>query len=268
MISLTKIKTYMYCPMQLYYQYNIHGNMENIQYELGKNLKEIRIEIQDIIQRNLKRTKNNMKVEEIEKELFKNVNYYINNRINELYDPEKYDSDDLEKYKNDLSNETRYNIKILALKAKRYMNLTQNEGNKIVEMIYPTSMYSYLLRDPQLNISGIADKIEIINGKYFPITFKTSTPPVKGVWDNDSIEIAFNSILIEEEFDTEVFVGFVEYVNLSERRPVIIDVNIRKSLFRILDQIRQIIINKEIPSVKYDEKKCERCEFKGLCLED
>lgn len=258
----------MYCPMQLYYQYNIHGDMENVQYEIGLTIKEIRLEIQDIIQRNLKRTNNNMNLEEIEKELFKNVNYYINNRINELYDPEKYDSDDLEKYKNDLSNEARYNIKILSLKVKRYMNLTHKEGNKIVEMIYPTSMQNYLLRDPQLNISGLAEKIEIINGKYFPIVFKTSTPPIKGVWDSDSIELAFNAILIEEEFDTEVFVGFVEYVNLGERRPVIIDVNLRKGLFRILDQVRQIIINKEIPCVKYDVNKCERCEFKGLCLEE
>lgn len=268
MISLRKIKTYMYCPMQLYYQYNIHGDIENKNYETGRNIKEIRLEIQDIIQRNLKRTQNNMSVEDIEKELFKNVNYYINNRINEMHDPEKYDSDDLEKYKNDLSNETRYNIKILALKAKRYMNLTNKDGNKILEMLYPTSMYNYILRDPQLNISGLADKIEIINGKYFPIIFKSSTPPIKGVWENDSIELAFNSILIEEEFDTEVYVGFVEYVNLSERRPVIIDVNLRKNLFRILDQVRQIIINKEIPCVKYDENKCERCEFKSLCLEE
>ncbi|WP_295722391.1 Dna2/Cas4 domain-containing protein [uncultured Methanobrevibacter sp.] len=268
MISLRKIKTYMYCPMQLYYQYNIHGDIENKNYEIGRSIKEIRLEIQDIIQRNLKRTNRNMSVADIEKELFKNVNYYINNRINELYDPEKYDSDDLEKYKNDLSNETRYNIKILALKAKRYMNLTNKEGNKILEILYPTSMYNYILKDRQLNISGLADKIEIINGKYFPIILKASTPPIKGVWENDSIELAFNSILIEEEFDTEVYVGFVEYVNLCERRPVIIDVNLRKSLFRILDHVRQIIINKEIPCVKYDENKCERCEFKGICLEE
>jgi CRISPR-associated exonuclease Cas4 len=259
----------MYCPLKLFYNENIHeSENENEQYEIGKRIKEIRLDIHDLIQRNLKRLNKNMDLETIEQELYKNVNYYINNRLNEIYDPEKYDVEDIEKYKNDLIDESKYNIKILAMKTKRMMVLTNNNGDKVVERIFPTAMYTYLLRDPELEITGMADKIEIIKGKYYPISFKSSIPPIKGVWDSDAIELAFTSILIEEEFETEVYVGFIDYVNFAERRPVIIDANLRKSLFRYIDNIRHILYNKEIPTVKYEINKCKRCEFKDICLEE
>ena len=57
----------------------------------------------------------------------------------------------------------------------------------------------------------MCDKIEIIDGKYYPISIKGSNPPIKGVWDQDAIELVAHAILLEEEFETEVFVGFVDY---------------------------------------------------------
>ncbi|MDY5614778.1 Dna2/Cas4 domain-containing protein [Methanobrevibacter boviskoreani] len=269
MISLKKIKTYMYCPLKLYYEDNIHENeIKNERYEAGKRIKEIRLDIQDLIQRNLKRLNKNMDLKRIEQELSKNINYYINNQLNEIYDPEKYDIEDIEKYKNDLMQESKYNIQLLSLKSKRLMDLTNENGHNITERLFPTAMYNYILRDPELEITGIAEKIEIIQGKYYPIIFKTSIPPIKGVWDSDAIELAFTSILIEEEFETEVYVGFVDYVNIGERRPAVIDANLRKGLFRKIDYVRTILYNKEIPTAKYDLNKCKNCEFKDICLDD
>ncbi|MGN0094230.1 MAG: Dna2/Cas4 domain-containing protein [Methanobrevibacter sp.] len=269
MISLKKIKTYMYCPLKLYYEDNIHENeIKNERYEAGKRIKEIRLDIQDLIQRNLKRLNKNMDLKRIEQELSKNINYYINNQLNEIYDPNKYDIEDIEKYKNDLIQESKYNIQLLSLKSKRLMDLTNEKGHNITERLFPTAMYNYILRDPELEITGIAEKIEIIQGKYYPIIFKTSIPPIKGVWDSDAIELAFTSMLIEEEFETEVYVGFVDYVNIGERRPVVIDANLRKSLFRKIDYVRTILYNKEIPTAKYDLNKCKNCEFKDICLDD
>ncbi len=39
-------------------------------------------------------------------------------------------------------------------------------------MFFPNCMYSYLMKDKQLDLVGICDKIEIIDGKYYPISFK------------------------------------------------------------------------------------------------
>lgn len=53
---------------------------------------------------------------------------------------------------------------------------------------------------------------------------------MKGVWDGDAIELIAAALLIENEFDTEVFVGFVDYLKLGgERRVVVMDANLRKS---------------------------------------
>ncbi|WP_394335015.1 Dna2/Cas4 domain-containing protein [Methanobrevibacter sp. 87.7] len=46
------------------------------------------------------------------------------------------------------------------------------------------------------------------------------------------------------------------------------DANLRKSLFRILDSIKKITINKETPTIKYEKNKCKKCEYKEMCLED
>jgi len=238
MINLNTIKTYMYCPLNLYYQNNIQKNEENKKYKFNKEIKELRIDIKDIIQKNLKRINKSMTVETIEQELNKNIKYYIITRLNEIFKYREYDNADFEKYKIDLLEESKFNIKLLSIKVKRFMILTNKNGYDINKIIYPTSMYNYFLRDSQLDINGTIDKIEIIKGKYYPISYKFNIPPIQGVWDSDAIELACNSILIEEEFETDVYVGFVEYLNFAERRAVVIDANLRKSLFRILDSIK------------------------------
>lgn len=97
---------------------------------------------------------------------------------------------------------------------------------------------------------------------------KYNPPPLKGVWNADAIELVANAILIEEEFDTEVFVGFVHYTALDEKRPVIMDVNLRKGLFEVINEVKEIINNKKYPKVKTSEKKCGNCEYKTICLKD
>ena len=129
-------------------------------------------------------------------------------------------------------------------------------------------MYSYLLKDIQLELIGICDKIEIIDGKYYPITIKNSNPPLKGVWDQDAIELVSYAILLEEEFDTEVFVGFVDYEKIGERRPVVMDVNLRKGLFEVIREVKEITENRKLPKVKKTHKKCEKCEYENICLKN
>ena len=95
-----------------------------------------------------------------------------------------------------------------------------------------------------------------------------STPPIKGVWDQDAIDLATNAILIEEEFETEVFVGFIDYTKINERRPVVMDVNIRKALFDIINEVKDIEYNKKVPTVKINDKKCGNCKYKNICLKE
>ena len=42
------------------------------------------------------------------------------------------------------------------------------------------------------------------------------------------------------------------------------DMNLRKGLFSVLNEVKEIIINKKIPKVKINEKKCRNCEYLSL----
>ena len=161
-----------------------------------------------------------------------------------------------------------FKIKITALKTKQAMTILNKNAFAITDMFFPNSMYSYMLKDKSLDLIGICDKIEIVDGNYFPITLKNGNPPLKGVWDQDAIEQVAYAILIEEEFNTEVYVGFVEYEKIGDRRPVVMDVNLRKALFEIIREVKEITENKKLPNVKKTSKKCEKCEYNEICLKN
>ena len=119
-----------------------------------------------------------------------------------------------------------------------------------------------------MDVIGICDKIEIVDGKYYPILLKSGNPPLKGVWDQDAIELASHAILIEEEFGNDVYVGFVDYEKINDRRPVVMDVELRKNYFDILREVKEVIDNKKMPDVKKNPKKCEKCDYADICVCD
>ena len=294
MISISTIRTYMFCPLKLYFQENLNRNLEDEIFK-NKSIKDLRIDLQDITQRNIRKVKKEMEIPEIEKTLSRQVEDYIQTTfeiLKEKYDEkgedftsdgeneilfniEENNNEEYEKYLKDLeelketqeniSEETYFNIKLLALKTKKGMELLDKNGDEISEMFFPTCMYSYLIRDVSLELVGNVDKIEIINGNYIPILLRQSNPPIKGTWDSDAIEIVANAILIEQEFNTYVSAGFVDYLKLGERRVVIINQEQRKSFFRILTNINEILDKGAVPKVKTNLNKCENCEFLEIC---
>ena len=284
MISISTIRTYMFCPLKLYLQENLNTNVED-EIFINKTIKDLRIDLQDITQRNIRKVKKEMEIPEIEKILSIQVEDYIQTTFeilkerkceeevdeedilsgDERYGKYQQDLEELKETQENLSEETYFNIKLLALKTKKGMELLDKNGDELTEMFFPTCMYSYLIRDVSLELVGNVDKIEIINGNYIPILLRQSNPPMKGTWDSDAIEIVANAILIEQEFNTYVSAGFVDYLKLGERRIVLINQEQRKSFFRILTNINEILDKGAVPKVKTNLKKCENCEYLEIC---
>ena len=254
----------MYCPMKLYLQTHV-DNAVNDNIQLNLELKKIKIDTQDLIQKNMRKLKKEMNIAEIEDILSENIANYLESTFSSI---QTMDLNLTTEQIIEINNETYFNIKLQALKSKQAMELLGKNGFAIVDMFFPNCMYSYLLKDTELELMGLCDKIEIIDGNYYPITIKQSTPPLKGVWDQDAIDVAANAVLIEEEFGTEVFVGFVDYTKINERRPVVMDVNLRKALFNIINEVKDIEYNKKVPTVKINDKKCGNCEYKNICLKE
>ena len=288
MISVSTIKSYMFCPLKLYFQSNIDEDVED-DYFISKTLKDLRIDIQDILHKNLRHIKKDMDENEIEKRLSIGISNQvkttfeiieeINNKEEidesnlkkdeeiEFIDEEKKEkeNDSLKELKKELINEINLNIKILSLKVAQSMKVLDKDGGEIQNLFFPTSMYNYLIRDIGLDLIGVIDKIEVEKGNYFPISLKSSNPPVNGVWDGDFMEAIANALLIEQEFNTYVTVAYVDYLKIADRRAVIIDTDARKSFFNVLTSVNKIVENGEIPTVKTGLKKCENCEYKELC---
>ena len=319
MISVSTIKTYMFCPLKLYFQSNIDEEHDE-NYFVSKSLKDLRMDIQDLLHKNLRHIKKDMDEKEIEKRLAIGINNQIKTSFDiiaemneknrkkkreedkskeneeelksnikmedeiEFIDKEKIkvlnekekmnklnegkeekEEEDLEELKKELVNEINLNLKILSLKVSQSMKVLDKNGDEIQGLFFPSSMYNYLIRDIGLDLIGVIDKIEVEKGNYFPISLKSSNPPIKGVWDGDLMEVIANGLLIEQEFNTYTTVGYVDYLKIGERRPVIIDTDARKSFFKVLTHINKIVEDGEIPNVKTNLKKCENCEYKELC---
>ena len=317
MISVSTIKSYMFCPLKLYFQSNIDEEVEE-DYFISKTLKDLRMDIQDLIHKNMRHVKKDMDDKEIEKRLSIGINNQIkttfdiieeineknknkesdenkenrwNYESNENLDklkkdeeiefidednngpkdknyPKNIEEDEEEKIKElkkELINEINFNLKILSLKVEQSMKILDKDGDELQGMFFPSSMYNYLIRDIGLDLIGLIDKIEVEKGNYFPISLKSSNPPIKGVWDGDFMEAIANALLIEQEFNTYVTVAYVNYLKIGECRTVIIDTDARKSFFKVLTNVNKIVENGEIPTVKTNLKKCENCEYKELC---
>lgn len=264
MINISSLKQHLYCPMKLYIK--THMDIEEKEdYQLAIEIKKLKIDIQDLIQKNMRRIKKEMSIAEIENILSENIDSYIESAIKAIKSLELYlDSSKI----NEIIDDAYFNIKITALKIKQAMIILNKDGFAITDMFFPNCMNSFLLKNQQLDLIGMCDKVEIIDGKYYPVNIKSSNPPLKGVWNQDAIELVAHAILLEEEFETEVFVGFIYYEKIDDKRPVVMDVTLRKKLFNVIKEVKEIIENKKIPNSKINSKKCQNCEYKNICLKN
>ena len=307
MISVSTIRSYMFCPLKLYFESNIDESGKD-DYFVSKTLKDLRMDIQDLFHKNLRHVKKDMDEKEIEKRLALGINNQIkttfeiieemnenkrkkekeeeeenkgksninlkNDKEIEFIDDETKEDklkeeaneeEKLEELQRELIHEINLNLKILSLKVAQAMKALDKNGDEIQGLFFPSCMYNYLIRDLGLDLIGVIDKIEVEKGNYFPISLKSSNPPIRGVWDGDLMEVIANGLLIEQEFNTYTTVGYVDYLKIAERRPVIIDTDARKSFFKVLTHINKIVDDGEIPNVKTNLKKCKGCEYKELC---
>jgi CRISPR-associated exonuclease Cas4 len=199
------------------------------------------------------------------------IEFIDQNKINKIFEKENEEEaiederEKIEELRKELVNEINLNLKILSIKVTQAMKILDKDGDEVKGLFFPSCMYNYLIRDMGLDLIGVIDKIEVEKGNYFPISLKSSKPPIKGVWDGDLMEVIANGLLIEQEFNTYTTVGYVDYLKIGERRAVIIDTDARKGFFKVLTHINRIVEDGEIPNVKTNLKKCEKCEYKELC---
>ena len=166
-IKVSSITEYLYCPLKLYLRNHIELEAIENEKELknknyNKILSQVNNDFRDILRRNLINVNKDMSAAQISETLFNDVPYLLKKSL------ENYEFDD-DNDKNLLFKELEKDLKventILALKIHRILLKTKKDAGQIVEMIFPPSLQSYLMRDKSLEISGNIDKIEISKWK-------------------------------------------------------------------------------------------------------
>ena len=121
----------------------------------------------------------------------------------------------------------------------------------------------HVLRSDKFGLSGSPDRLVKTNGILVPSIIKTGNMPENGVWQSDRIQLTAYSILVEEEFDSIVEKGFVEYARFGIVRPVVIKRHERRKVLQVRDKIKKI--QEGFMPERPPDAPCEYCGFKGIC---
>ena len=74
---------HMYCPMKLYLKTHVDISQNN-EYQLYNEIKNLKIDIQDLLQKNMRKLKKSMDLNEIETALGQNIAAYTENNIDTI----------------------------------------------------------------------------------------------------------------------------------------------------------------------------------------
>ncbi len=265
MIRVSSISEFVYCPVKLYLNHTQENEFQTSEMIYGKLLHEVRRGYEEITKQNTWRIKENIELEDIFSTIFEEVPQFIKKVSKKYSDKYGIEYSVLKKMSKDLEDDLKLESQFLSLKIKKILNTTSKRGGEIAELFFPQSLLEFSLKNEELNLRGKIDKIEIVNGIYYPVEVKTGLPPSKGVWLSDALQIAAYAVLLDYELNKEVLVGFVDYIMICERRPVVINSILHQKLFGVLDDIITMFEKQEIPEFKLNKNKCEKCEYMDVC---
>lgn len=121
----------------------------------------------------------------------------------------------------------------------------------------------HIMVSETLNMSGSVDKLIRTEEEVIPCVIKTGKCPEYGVWKSDRMQLAAYALLIEDEFETTVQRGFVEYIRTAEVREVHIKRRDRALALQLLKQVKRI--KRGVFPEKGENAPCDDCFFLELC---
>jgi CRISPR-associated exonuclease Cas4 len=260
MIPVSMIREYLYCPLKVYIK--IHN--ENVKsYSPINNIShDALIGFEELIKRNIWPLKGEMKVKEILEELLKDMPEFLDIIQHQYENFELVDK--LNNNFDVLKEDLKFNSWLIAIKTQKMLK-TGLIGAEVVDLLFPPSLLEFKIEDKENGLLGQIDKIEIIDGVYYPIKIKTNLPPLKGVWQSDAIQITAYAYLMEHEFNKEISVGFVNYMRVGSRKPVLINTNLREKFSQIFNEIISIVYDDKFPNVVQNVNKCRSCDYCDIC---
>ena len=260
MIPVSMIREYLYCPLRVYTK--MHSQNIKSCHTSSNISHDAIIGFEELIKRNLWPLKGEMNVNQILESLLKDIPEFLDIVYHKYQDVEEVNN---ETGKFDiLKEDLKFNSWLIAIKTQKMLK-TGLTGAEAVNLLFPPSLLEFRIEDNENGLSGQIDKIEIVDGVYYPIKIKTNLPPIKGVWQSDAIQITAYAYLMEHEFNKEISVGFVNYMRVGSKKPVLINTQLREKFSEVFNEIVSIVYDDKFPEVIQNVNKCRSCDYCEIC---
>lgn len=137
-------------------------------------------------------------------------------------------------------------------------------GNEVVELEEAHGYErEHTTVSEKLSMSGSVDKLIRTGEEFIPCVIKTGRCPEYGVWKSDRMQLAAYAMLIEEEYETTVKRGFVEYIRNAEFRESRILKRDRALALQVLKRVKRI--KGGVFPEKGENAPCDNCSFVERC---
>ena len=262
MITVSVFNEYIYCPMIVYIRYMENSDIQTNTILTNEITHEAITGFEELIKRNMWNLNGEIGVKDILTALYKNVPNFLNT-IHQRYENDMIDGDTKEVF-NKLKEDLKFVSWMIAIKTQKILR-SGLTGAEAIDLLFPPSLTEFTIENRELGLTGRLDKIEIIDGVYYPVELKTNLPPLKGVWESDALKITAYAILMESEFNKTVNVGFINYIRVGTRKPVIINSILRNKFLDKFKELTLMFYNDLIPEFVQNVKKCQACDYSGIC---
>jgi len=255
-VKVSDLTSYLICPRLVYFSakgHEQHGIAKGKERSLVESilLKELAFNLQTI------RGVEDEKVESGEDDVKRAIEDILNG-VEWIYKEELkgIEKDFFEAVKTDF-------IRELSLKNDEWWRKIRNEEGQLqLERAYGYEREHTMVSE-KLSMSGSVDKLIITGGEFIPCVIKTGKCPEYSVWKSDRVQLAAYAMLIEEEFETTVKRGFVEYIRTAEFRESQIRKRDKALALQILKRVKRI--KGGVFPEKGENAPCDSCVFEEMC---
>lgn len=119
------------------------------------------------------------------------------------------------------------------------------------------------LRSLRLGVSGVADVVEIHEGKRpYPVEYKRGRPNDHRA---DEVQLCAQAICLEEMLDRPVPEGALFYGRNRRRKVVPFEAELRALTERVAAETWSLLDAGETPPPEFEARKCNACSLKEVC---
>ncbi len=115
----------------------------------------------------------------------------------------------------------------------------------------------------RLGLIGKADVVEFHGKVPFPVEYKHGSKAK--TWGYEDLQLCAQALCLEEMTGVEVPCGAIYHFKSRRRREVIFEQPLREAVTKAIQDIRQMLQNKNIPP-PVNDKRCEHCSLQDSCM--